>query len=66
MECLKCFDQNYIVKGCCSGHMCGCMGMPTSLTNCIKCNPNNDKEMGENLKNDEVINHLEFIQTKQG
>ena len=61
MNCNKCGDQNYIVGHCCSGHMCGCMGMPVTITNCPTCNPNDNKEIGEVLGSNEYVKHLEWV-----
>lgn len=49
-KCDKCYDDLYILHGCCSGRECGCMGQPVSMSNCVACNPLGDKEPAGNAK----------------
>ena len=60
-NCKKCNDEHYILSGCCSGTMCGCMGKPVLMTNCIKCNPNGDKK--PNGSAEEYAPFVEYIES---
>jgi hypothetical protein len=57
--CKKCQDEHYMLVGCCSGHECGCMGQPVSMSNCVQCNKNEDKPMGNYIK--QYVEHVEYI-----
>ena len=57
--CKKCNDEHYILLGCCSGQMCGCMGQPVSMTNCDECNPDGDKPLGDYVK--EYAERVEYV-----
>ena len=35
--CDKCLDTGLVLEGCCSGYMCGCMGMPVKFVRCSSC-----------------------------
>ncbi len=58
--CIDCQDEHYVLIGCCDGRECGCMGQPVQMTNCKKCNPNNDKPMGEYVG--DWIDKVEFVE----
>ncbi len=63
--CGYCGNDRYIVHGCCSGHECGCMGQPTIITNCVKCNPHGDLEPSKAISDQPYFKYLELILTKQ-
>ena len=50
--CNECSDMGYILIGCCSGHMCGCRGLPVDCEHCLSCNPDGDKEPSDQAKKD--------------
>jgi len=57
-KCKDCWGDNYILQGCCSGQECGCMGQPVSMTNCEKCNPDGTAEMGEYVKQYDMVEYV--------
>ena len=64
-KCRSCNDDRYKLIACCSGQQCGCMGMPVQLSNCVECNPDDDKEMSRSLAIYEFIDDLEFIKLEK-
>ena len=58
-KCDVCQDTGIIFVGCCSGHQCGCMGMPVGAKNC-KCGQPIDESK---MSNDElfVFTHVEYL-----
>ena len=63
-DCEHCENDRYIINGCCSGYQCGCMGQPTSITNCVKCNPDGDLEPSKSISDLPYFKYLEFNHTK--
>ena len=60
-NCESCNNDRYKLIGCCSGYECGCRGLPVQFSNCLECNPDNDKEMHPSLSGCDYIKHLEFV-----
>lgn len=52
-ECKDCDIDGFRFIGC-------CIGQPVAITNCLTCNPNNDKS-GIIAMLDPIAQHLEFI-----
>lgn len=63
-NCDNCENDRYIVEGCCSGYQCGCMGQPTSITNCTSCNPEGDLEPSKSISDLPYFKYLEFRKSK--
>lgn len=63
-ECKDCDIDGFRFIGCCSGHECVCMGQPVAITNCLTCNPNNEKS-GIVVMLDPIAQHLEFCESKE-
>lgn len=61
-NCKKCHDEHFILDGCCNGHGCGCMGQPVAISNCVECNHDESKPMGEYVK--QYAEHVEYIPNK--
>ncbi|AFK66714.1 hypothetical protein COPG_00118 [Colwellia phage 9A] len=59
--CCKCDNDRFILEGCCGGGQCGCMGMPTSCTNCTYCNPKALLHPSKRMMADEYFQHAEYI-----
>lgn len=57
-SCKECKGDNYVLLGCCNGQECGCMGQPVALTNCTQCNPKGEMEMGEYIKQYEMLEYV--------
>ncbi len=58
--CSYCGDEHYLLQGCCDGRECGCMGQPTAVSVCKRCNPDGKKEMGEYTES--YAQYVEFIE----
>lgn len=43
MDCDQCNDDRFFLIGCCSGHDCGCYGMPIDAEPCGQCNKDGSK-----------------------
>lgn len=62
-KCDVCQDTGIVFVGCCSGHQCGCMGMPVGAKNCQCGQPVDESKMS----NDElfVFTHVEYLGDSQ-
>lgn len=51
IKCETCKDDKFILIGCCSGHMCVCLGMPVDIEPCKECNGSGELDASDDLKN---------------
>ncbi len=58
--CEKCRGDRYIMYGCCSGHMCGCMGQPYAYHPCEECNFDGTADIPESISSWEGFEYLEY------
>lgn len=60
--CYKCHDTGIVFIGCCSGYMCGCMGMPVAAKGCECGKDIDESKLDETEKL--FLENVEWIEEK--
>lgn len=61
MDCKVCDNTGMKLTGCCSGYMCGCMGMPVQIS---PCNCGQTPKTPEEIESHygEFVQYLEYVE----